>query len=417
MASFSYHSARGRKLLYYRGNMRRHFFAASAVIVVFVLGMYALLAYSKPTPVFAAKTTASQSMAKDIHITWPVHGEAAIGAVGYNILATNGAQKAQPTASAAKVMTALAVLRQHPLYVGEQGPTLTMTQSDVNLYNSYVAEGGSVAKVTVGEQITEYQLLEALLLPSADNIADTLARWSYGSISSYSVAANAMAASLGMNDTHFGTKDASGYAPDTVSTAHDLLLLGQAALRNPVIAQIVAQPSANIPVAGTIQNVNWLLGKDGINGIKTGNTDQAGGVYLFSAKQTFSTGQSVTILGVIMDTSATLQQTIDEAVPLLTSVESNFSVIPLVTSGQVIGSYAVPWAGTVNAVAERSLSTVVWRGQDTRPTVTLNNLNTPIKKGTQIGSISFKMTHETVPATVSRDVPSPTWGWRLKHVF
>ena len=37
-----------------------------------------------------------------------------------------------------------------------------------------------------------------------------------------------------MTDSHFGTTDASGYAPDTVSTARDLLLLGQEALKNPV---------------------------------------------------------------------------------------------------------------------------------------------------------------------------------------
>lgn len=406
-----------RKLLYYRGNMRRHFFAASAVIIVIVLGLYALLAYSKPTPVFAAKTTADQSPSNDINLTWPTHGEAAVGAVGYGVLATHGVQKAQPTASAAKVMTALAVLKQHPLNVGEQGPTLTLSQADVNSYNSYVAEDGSAAKVTAGEQITEYQLLEAMLLPSADNIADTLARWSYGSISGYSTAANAMAVSYGMNDTHFGTTDASGYAPDTVSTAHDLLLLGQEALKNPVIAQIVSQPTATVPVAGTIQNVNWLLGKDGINGIKTGNTDQAGGVYLFSAKQTFTNGQSVTILGVIMDTSATLQQTIDEAVPLLTSVESNFKLTPLVADGQIMGSYDVPWAGTINAIAGESLSSVVWQGQNTTPTITLKNLNTPILKGAQIGTISFKATNQTVPVIVSQNVPSPTWDWRLTHVF
>lgn len=397
--------------------MRRHFFVFSAVITIFILGAYTLLAYSKPTPVFAAKTTANQPTVNDIQLSWPAHGEAAIGAVGYGILATNGVQKSQPTASTAKLMTALAVLRQHPLSIGEQGPMLTMTQSDIDSYNTYVAEDGSVAKVTVGEQITEYQLLEALLLPSADNIADTLAKWAYGSINNYSTAANAMAVSMGMNDTHFGTTDASGLAPDTVSTAHDLLLLGQAALKNPVIAQIVAQPSADIPVAGTIKNVNWLLGKDGINGIKTGNTAQAGGVYLFSAKQLFANGKSVTVIGVIMDTSATLQQTIDEAVPLLTSVEHNFSVTPLVTNGQVMGSYDVPWVGTVNAVAEGSLSTVSWRGQNTAPSVTLKNLNAPIEKGTKIGYISFKSTSKTVPVTVSRNVPSPTWSWRLKHVF
>jgi serine-type D-Ala-D-Ala carboxypeptidase (penicillin-binding protein 5/6) len=397
--------------------MRRPIYLFSAAIVVLALGLYAFLAYSEPTPAFAARTPATQSPSNNISLAWPTHGEAAVGAVGYNILATHGTQKAQPTASVAKVMTALAVLKQYPLHVGEQGPTITITQADVNSYNTYVAEQGSVAKVALGEQITEYQALQAMLLPSADNIADTLADWSYGSISAYSSEANAMAASLGMSNTHFSSADASGYSPGTVSTAHDLLLLGQAALRNPVIAQIVAQPAATVPVAGTVRNVNWLLGKDGINGVKTGNTDQAGGVFLFSAQETFTNGQSVTVLGVIMDTSATLQQTLDESVPLLESVESNFKLTPLVTAGQVVGTYDVPWTGSVNAIASTSLSTVVWQGQDVAPTIALTRLGTPVTKGTQVGTVSYKVTKTTVPIVIDKSVPSPSWHWRFSHVF
>lgn len=397
--------------------MRRPIFVFGTLTIVVVLGLYSFIAFKKPTPAFAANIPAVQSLVSNTGLVWPAHGEAAVGALGYGVLATNGTQKAQPTASVAKVMVALAVLKQHPLHVGQQGPTLTMTQADVDSYNAYVAKDGSVAKVTAGEQITEYQALEAMLLPSADNIADTLAIWSYGSIDAYSTAANTMANSLGMHDTHFGTTDASGYAPDTVSTAHDLLLLGQSALQNPVVAQIVAQSTATVPVAGTIRNVNWLLGEDGINGIKTGNTDQAGGVFLFSAKQTFSNGQSVTIVGVIMDPAATLQQTLDVTVPLLKSVQADFKVTTLATDGQVMGTYDVPWAGTVNAVAGSSLSTVTWQNQDISPRVTLRKLSTPIVKGTQVGTATYKVTQQTVPVLVEQNIPSPTWYWRLSHAF
>lgn len=398
--------------------MKRNLFGISAAIIVIVLGTYGVIAYAKPSPAFAAKTTADQSIPNEPALNWPAHGEAAVGALGYGVLEMHGTQKAQPTASVAKVMTALAILKAHPLTVGEQGPALTITQADVDNYNTYVAEDGSVARVTLGEKITEYQALQALLLPSADNIADTLAKWSYGSIAAYSSTANAMAINLGMTDTHIGTTDASGYSPDTISTAHDLILLGQAALQNPVLAQIVAQPTANIPVAGTVQNVNWLLGKDGINGIKTGNTDQAGGVYLFSATETFTNGQSVTVLGVVMDSSATLLQALDESVPLLHSLEANFKLTPLVSQGQVMGTYDVPWVGAVNAVASNSLSAVTWQGQKSTPTVTLKSLNAPIVKGTQIGTVSFSNeTSKSIPVLVEQNVPSPTWHWRLAHVF
>jgi len=359
----------------------------------------------------------AHSTAAGTDLDWPAHGEAAVGAVGYGVLATHGAQQALPTASVAKTMLALSVLKKHPLSIGQQGPTLTITQTDVDSYNAYVSEDGSVTRVTLGEQITEYQALEALLLPSADNMADTLARWSYGSISAYSDVANNMAASLDMNATHFGTIDASGLSPTTTSTAHDLVLLGMAAIKNPIIAQIVAKSYATIPVAGTVYNYNWLLGSDGINGIKTGNSDQAGGVFLASAKKTFTNGQSITIITVVMDPSATLNQALTESESLITSTESGFTTTTLVHAGQVMGTYHVPWDGTVNAVASESIDVVTWHGQDITPNISLNSLDTPVAKGTQVGTVTFPNGFGKTSIIISNSIAAPSWRWRLLHAI
>ncbi len=399
--------------------MRHRFAGLFAFVLVFVLVLYAIAAFRKPIPALASRISpvATSSGTVQPSLAWPTHAEAAIGADNFGVLSTNGIQTAQPTASVAKIMTALAVLKIHPLALGEQGPTLTLTQADVDSFNAYVAEDGSVAKVAKGEQITEYQLLEAMLLPSADNIADTLAKWAYGSIASYSTVANTMAASLGMDDTHIGTTDASGYSPDTVSTAHDLVLLGEAALKNAVIAQIVAAPSAVVPVAGKEPNVNWLLGSDGINGIKTGNTDQAGGVFLFSAKQMLSGGQSVTVIGAVMDKSATLYQALNESVPLLKSAVSNFSVSTLVHSGDVMGAYNIPWAGTVDVKAAKSLNVITWHGQNLTPKITLTPISAPIAAGQPVGTVGFGITKQTVPIIATQNIPAPTWRWRLTHAW
>jgi D-alanyl-D-alanine carboxypeptidase (penicillin-binding protein 5/6) len=399
--------------------MKRRIAGLTAIVIAAVLIAYAFAVYKKPIPALASSISPAAQVsgaAKPI-LQWPVRAEAAIGAEGFGVLAAHGTQKAQPTASVAKIMTALAVLRQHPLSLGEQGPVLAMTQADVDSYNAYIAEDGSVAKVVKGEKITEYQALEAMLLPSADNMADTLAKWSYGSIGSYSMAANALAASLGMNDSHFGTADASGYSPQTVSTAHDLVLLGQAALKNAVIAQIVAKPTAVVPVAGTVPNVNWLLGSYGINGIKTGNTDQAGGVFLFSARQPLSGGKSVTVIGAVMDKSATLYQALAESIPLAKSAEAGFTVSALVKAGDVMGAYNIPWSGTVDVVAAKSLSIVAWRGQDLTPKISLKPLNAPIAKGDPVGTISFGITSQTIPIVANQPIAAPTWRWRLLHAF
>ena len=396
--------------------MRRGLWFTTAVIVI--SAGYGFVAYERPLPVLASqlsKSAGTKGVAA-VSLAWPTTGEAAIGAAQYGVLAMHGPQKSVPTASVAKIMTALAVLRVKPLALGNSGPTLTLTQADIANYNSYVAEGGSVAKVTLGEKITEYQALQALLLPSADNIADTLAVWAFGSIQAYSAYANSLAARLGMSDSHFGSVDASGYSPQTVSTAHDLVLLGEAALKNPVIARIVAEKSAIVPVAGAVQNVNWLLGQNGIDGIKTGNTDQAGGVYLFSAKQTFANGQTVTIVGAIM-AEPTLEQALDDAVPLLSSAESHFSLTALVKTDQTMGSYDIPWLGTVRAGAAKQLSAVVWQGQDISPHITLKPLHVPVVAGAKVGTATFSVNPAPVPIVVTQTVNAPGWYWRLLHAF
>ena len=62
----------------------------------------------------------------------------------------------------------------------QSGPTYTITDQDVDFYDQVVAEDGSNLPVTAGEQFSERQLLLALLLPSANNIAETLAVWVAG---------------------------------------------------------------------------------------------------------------------------------------------------------------------------------------------------------------------------------------------
>ncbi|MGH7241757.1 MAG: hypothetical protein ACREGB_05665, partial [Candidatus Saccharimonadales bacterium] len=73
-------------------------------------------------------------------ITWPTGGQAAVGIVGHGVLATHGQQTPIATASTAKLITALAILKAKPLAVGQQGPPLTMSQQDIDIYNTYVAQ-------------------------------------------------------------------------------------------------------------------------------------------------------------------------------------------------------------------------------------------------------------------------------------
>jgi D-alanyl-D-alanine carboxypeptidase (penicillin-binding protein 5/6) len=155
----------------------------------------------------------------------------------------------------------------------------------------------SVVSVAAGERLTELQALQALLLPSANNIAAVLARWDAGSTDRFVARMNATARSLGMPHTRY--TDPSGYDDATVSTAADQVRLVVRAMRLPVFARIVATPNATLPVAGTVHNTNTLLGRNGFVGVKTGSTAAAGGCFAFRAIRSID-GRRTTITGVVL---------------------------------------------------------------------------------------------------------------------
>ena len=227
---------------------------------------------------------------------WPPQGQAAVR-IGQAQVQAGPNQHAAPIASVAKVMTAYLVLHDHPLAVGEDGPTITLTDADVADTDRRSRQRESVVPIVAGEQLSELQALQALLLPSANNIAAVLARWDAGSVARFVAHMNATAQSLGMTRTRY--TDPSGYDDRTVSTAADQLRVVARAMRVPAFASIVATTSATLPVAGTVHNTNTLLGRDGFVGVKTGSDRAAGGCFAFRAIRVLR-GKRTTITGVVL---------------------------------------------------------------------------------------------------------------------
>jgi D-alanyl-D-alanine carboxypeptidase (penicillin-binding protein 5/6) len=228
---------------------------------------------------------------------WPAYGQAAFVRSGRAQIHAGPRQHTAAIASVAKVMTAYVVLRDHPLRLGEAGPTIALTDADVADTDRRRGRQESVVSIAAGEELTERQALQALLLPSANNIAAVLARWDAGSTQRFVVRMNATARSLGMTRTRY--TDPSGYDDATVSTAADQVRIVERAMHLSVFASIVATPSATLPVAGTIRNTNTLLGHDGFVGIKTGSTAAAGGCFAFRAIRWID-GKRATITGVVL---------------------------------------------------------------------------------------------------------------------
>ena len=259
------------------------------IAVVAAVRAYQSLASSSPLP------APSVEIVQRRHIDWPADGQAAFAESGRMHASPN--QRAAPIASIAKVMTAYLVLRDHPLQPGESGPTIALTAADVAETERRRSREESIVPVVAGEQLTELQALQALLLPSANNIAQVLARWDAGSSERFVARMNAAAGSLGMAHTRY--TDPSGYDDATVSTAADQVRLVLRAMRVPAFARIVATPSATIPVAGTVHNTDTLLGHGGFVGVKTGSDAAAGGCFAFRAVRWIH-GRRTTITGVVL---------------------------------------------------------------------------------------------------------------------
>jgi D-alanyl-D-alanine carboxypeptidase len=156
-----------------------------------------------------------------------------------------------------------------------------------------------------GEKLTERQALEAMLVPSGNNVASLLARWDAGLEAAFVARMNTRARQFGLGDTRYA--DASGADPATVSTAVGQFRLTVAALQIPAFRQIVAMPQVRLPVVGLAYNVNAGLGHDGITGVKTGSSSQAGGCLAFAAIRTVARSP-VMIVGVVIGVPATAAQ-------------------------------------------------------------------------------------------------------------
>jgi len=227
----------------------------------------------------------------------PASGQAAYAVDGITGIRAGVDQPAVPIASLAKVMTAYLVLRHHPLEADQQGPAVRINAAAVADTLTRRVRDESVVAVEDGERLTERQALTALLLPSANNIAVVLAQQDAGSQSSFVAQMNATAHELGMNDTSY--TDPSGFDSGTVSTAADQVLMMTAAMRVPAFLDIISLESADLPVAGTVHNTNYLLGRDAILG-KTGSHDAAGGCFAFRAVRPGPDGEDLVITGVVL---------------------------------------------------------------------------------------------------------------------
>lgn len=390
---------------------RRRLAFFGAIIVVLLVGIY--LPFTLLAPLGIAHedpTTAIVKPGAAAALVWPDFGASAFGAVGYDgLLETSGSTDALPIASISKIITALVVLEAKPLGAGKDGPTISFSQADHDLYAFYLAQQGTVKPMPVGATMTQHQVLQVALIASANNYAATLADWAFGSMDAYVAATKLWLAAHGLN--HTTVAEPTGINPANTSTASDLVTLGKLALANPIVSAIVATPTITLPIVGTINDTNKLLGHDGVIGIKTGTLTDS--TLLFASRFTVG-GTPITVVGAVLGAGRT---TIYPAVSaILASVKAGFHRVVLATKGQSFGTYTNHWSGSTEAVAAAGASIVVWGDTPVSTTVDLSDLRTGLR-GTRTGVVRFAAGTAAVAVQLSlnKTVTDPGALWRLSN--
>ena len=338
-------------------------------------------------------------------LPWTKTGQSAVDIPAVGFSAQSGPERPVPVASMTKVMTAYVVLHDHPLALGEQGPTVTMTAADAAQFGLDTATDQANVVLTAGEVLTEYQMLEGLLVHSANDLAYALACWDAGSLPAFVAKMNATAAVLGMRATHFG--DASGFSASSVSTASDLLKVAAAAMTNPVFAQIVSMPAVGLPVAGVVASYTPLLGTTGVVGVKSGFTSAAGGGDIL-AYRTSVDGHSLLSLAAVTSQEGwtVLETSGKEALALAKAASASVQVVTLAQRGAVV-AHVVGGKKAVDVTTGTSAQLLALPGERVRQLVRVRPPLRDAKKGARLGTATFALASQrvSVPVRLAARVP------------
>ncbi len=389
----------------------------AALLLIIVAA--AALNYFRPIP---AVTAAAKLPATDVvpgtapALPWPSQGAGAVAVSGLGFVASSGNEKTLPAASVTKVMTALVVLEDKPLKKDENGPAITLTDADMQAYQADLADKQSVVRVEAGEQLSELQVLQGMLIPSANNLAETIARWDAGSIQAFVDKMNARAATLKLTHTKFA--DPAGASAASVSTPTDLLNLGMVAMQNPVFDQIVAMEQVNLPLAGTVPNVNGVLGKDGIIGIKTGSGFDSGANFLFAASASID-NHTIVVYGCVMG-PPTLELAFNSARALIGAMSAALHVRRVISRNQSVGTYTTPWGAQTDLISADDVDLAEWPGMVLRQRLDANQIviDKPLPSSTVEGHEHLLLGDYAldVPLVTADPMYPPGRFWRLTRV-
>ncbi|MGW2306250.1 serine hydrolase [Streptomyces sp. NPDC001809] len=393
-------------------------------LVLLVLIVFAIVQMVRPLPAPQLSLSAAPTFTfqgGDLKLPFPAEGQGAVEVEGVGSMGTYGAQKPAPIASVTKTMTAYVILRDHPLKGSQKGPEIEIDQKAADQGS---AEHESTAAVQKGQKYSEKELLELLMIPSANNVARLLARWDAGSEAAFVKKMNAAAKDLGMTQSTY--TDPSGLLDSTVSTPQDQLKLAKAVMQYDVFREIVNMPNVTVDgIPGRIENNNNILLEPGVSGIKTGSSTPAGGNLLWSAN-TIVDGQNRRILGIVMGAKDAeqlgqkLQLAIDNSLKIIQQAQKDVTSAAVIRKGQVIGYVDDGLGGQTPVVATKELKAIGWPSLEVKLALTDGGKAVPHvgKAGDVVGQVSIGTGAGKVssPVALQADLAEPGFDKKLTRV-
>lgn len=392
-------------------SVTRNFVISTPVILLMLGGGIQLGRALPPVQVQAAQTPLK--LPGEFQVSFPAKGQAAVGEVGLGVVAETPGQESVPIASLTKMMTAYLLLKARPLGVGQDGPVTVITAADVAEYEKDRAAGDSVVRVKAGDKFTERQLLEGLMLPSGDNLATLIAQQVGGSEAGFVTKMNEAAKALGMTQTTYA--DAAGVSPATVSTAHDQLLIAQAAMQDRTFREVVNQPQADLPSAGRVYNVNFMVGKQGISGVKTGSTLAAGSCFVGSYPVMVD-GKPHIVLSAVLGQQS-LHDALTFSATMLNAVAPQFKTYALKAPAGGYAQAKAPWNQQAQLVPTQPVKVFGYPGMPVALDAKLTQSTLPLNANQTVAELTVKTGNsaQTVGLQPSEAIGGPDVVWKLFH--
>lgn len=324
------------------------------------------------------------------------------------ILYEKNANEIRYPASTTKIMTAILVLENCQLT-----DIATVSHNAIaSIPADYVT-----ANIQEGEKLTVEQLLNVLLIPSANDAAIVLAEHVSGSISKFSDLMNEKAKEIGCKNTHFVNPNGI-HSKNHVSTSYDLALIAQYAMRNPTFREIVKKTKYTLPTTNkyekadrTFTTTNHLLIKNNSKskgnyyyadaiGVKTGYTGEAGNCLVSAAKR-----NDMEVIAVVLGAGFTkdgLSEKFLDSITLLNYAFDNYSIKTLQEKNSILKEVEISGATketkNLKVLVKDDIKILTnnnINSEDLQPEISLDQLKAPISAGSVIGKITYSFNGET----------------------